>query len=97
MPLSSDQSTFTPRDPALHESTARRRESTVRYTHASNGRTWELFGCAKRGCDAVNPGYLSFGVGDQGYCLHHIPLRCCLTCSAAGAGLLWVITAPAST
>lgn len=45
------------------------------YTHTANGRTWRLYGCAKRGCDAVNPDYMSFGAGDVGYCLHHIPVR----------------------
>lgn len=36
-----------------------------------------LYGCCKRGCDAVNPDYLSFGVGwpPRSYCLHHIPRR----------------------
>jgi hypothetical protein len=35
-----------------------------------------FYGCAKRGCDAVNPDYLSFGTRDGlGYCLHHIPIR----------------------
>lgn len=34
-----------------------------------------LYGCAKRGCDKVNPPYLSFRGGDKGYCLDHIPLR----------------------
>jgi hypothetical protein len=47
------------------------------YTHTSpdGARTWRLYGCAKRGCDAVNPAYLSFGAGNKGYCLGHIPLR----------------------
>lgn len=34
---------------------------------------FRLYGCAKRGCDAVNPDYEAFGVGDRSYCLHHIP------------------------
>jgi hypothetical protein len=29
---------------------------------------------ARRGCDAVNPDYLSFGARDKSWCLHHIPL-----------------------
>lgn len=44
------------------------------YTHSANGRTWKLFGCAKRGCDKVSPDYLSVGVGDKGYCIDHVPL-----------------------
>lgn len=36
----------------------------------------KVYGCAKRGCDAVNPAYLSFGTREgKGYCLHHIPWR----------------------
>lgn len=50
-------------------------QSETQYTHTSNGRTWKLYGCAKDGCDAVNPDYLSCGVGERSYCLHHIPLR----------------------
>jgi hypothetical protein len=50
-----------------------------RYTHTANGRTWKLSGCAKRGCDHINPDYLAFGVGfgadEKTYCLNHIPLR----------------------
>jgi hypothetical protein len=47
-----------------------------RYTHTANGRTWKLYGCAKRGCDAVNPDYLSFGASNgKGYCLGHVPLH----------------------
>lgn len=46
------------------------------YTHSRGDRTWRLYGCAKRGCDAVNPDYLSFGARNgKGYCLHHIPFR----------------------
>ena len=45
------------------------------YTHTANGRTWRLYGCAKRGCDKVNPDYATFGAGDKNYCLGHIPLR----------------------
>jgi hypothetical protein len=51
---------------------------TNQYTHTSPSgkRVWKLFGCAKRGCDSVNPDYLSFGsVNGKGYCLDHIPLR----------------------
>jgi hypothetical protein len=48
----------------------------VKYTHTANGRTWNLYGCAKRGCDRINPDYLSFGTREGlGYCLNHIPLR----------------------
>lgn len=46
------------------------------YTHTVGTRTWRLYGCAKRGCDQVNPDYLSFGAKNgKGYCLDHIPLR----------------------
>jgi hypothetical protein len=35
-----------------------------------------LYGCAKRGCDAMNPDYLAFGTRDgKSWCLGHIPLR----------------------
>lgn len=34
-----------------------------------------FYGCAKRGCDAVNPDYLSFGAHGKSWCLHHRPLR----------------------
>lgn len=46
------------------------------YVHTANGRTWRLYGCAKRGCDAVNPDYLAFGSHNgKSYCLHHVPRR----------------------
>jgi hypothetical protein len=47
------------------------------YTHTSpdGSRMWRLYGCAKRGCDAVNPDYLSYGAYGKGWCLHHTPLR----------------------
>lgn len=46
------------------------------YTHTANGRTWSLYGCAKRGCDAVDPDYLSYGTRDgKSWCLGHVPLR----------------------
>ena len=38
-------------------------------------RGFKLFGCAKRGCDKVNPDYLAFGSGDKTYCLDHKPWR----------------------
>lgn len=34
-----------------------------------------LYGCARRGCDAVNPDYLNFGAHGKSWCLHHRPLR----------------------
>lgn len=34
-----------------------------------------MYGCAKRGCDAVNPSYLSYGAYGKSWCLHHPPLR----------------------
>jgi hypothetical protein len=47
----------------------------TRYTHSSGGKTWRLYGCAKRGCDAVNPDYLAFGTRDgRTWCLDHRPL-----------------------
>lgn len=33
------------------------------------------FGCARRGCDAVNPDYLAYGAYGKTWCLHHAPLR----------------------
>lgn len=51
-------------------------KSGPRYTHTANGRTWRLYGCAKRGCDRINLDYESFGTREgKGYCLNHIPLR----------------------
>jgi hypothetical protein len=50
--------------------------SGSRYTHTANGRTWRLYGCAKRGCDRINLDYETFGTREgKGYCLSHIPLR----------------------
>jgi hypothetical protein len=34
-----------------------------------------LYGCAKRGCDAVNPDYLSYGAYGKSWCLGHAPFR----------------------
>jgi hypothetical protein len=34
-----------------------------------------LFGCAKRGCDAINPDWRAFGAHGKSWCLHHRPLR----------------------
>lgn len=47
------------------------------FTHTSpNGeRTWKLYGCAKRGCDRINPDYESYGAYGKSWCLHHPPLR----------------------
>jgi hypothetical protein len=46
------------------------------YTHTANGRTWRLYGCAKRGCDRINLDFESFGTKEgKGYCLDHVPLR----------------------
>lgn len=51
-------------------------EPSTRYTHTGNGRTWRLYGCAKRGCDTISLDYESFGTqGGKSYCLCHIPLR----------------------
>jgi hypothetical protein len=33
------------------------------------------YGCAKRGCDAANPAYLSYGAYGKSWCLGHPPLR----------------------
>lgn len=47
-----------------------------RYVHQIGGKTFRLYGCAKRGCDAVNPDYWAFGSRDgKSWCLHHRPLR----------------------
>jgi hypothetical protein len=32
------------------------------------------YGCARRGCDSVNPDYLSFGAHGKSWCLGHRPL-----------------------
>lgn len=56
--------------------TAQREPQNKNFTHAANGRTWRLYGCAKRGCDTVNLDYEAFGTReDKSYCLGHIPLR----------------------
>jgi hypothetical protein len=34
-----------------------------------------FYGCARRGCDAVNPSHLSFGAHGKSWCLHHRPWR----------------------
>lgn len=53
----------------------------LKFTHTANGRTWGLYGCAKRGCDKINLDYESFGAqdlfgsGEKSYCRNHIPLR----------------------
>jgi hypothetical protein len=40
------------------------------------GRTQTVYGCARRGCDAINLAYESFGGHDgRSYCLDHVPLR----------------------
>lgn len=38
-----------------------------------SGSGFRLYGCARRGCDAVNPDYLSFGARGKSWCLGHIP------------------------
>jgi hypothetical protein len=51
-------------------------DSGREYTHTANGRTWRLYGCAKRGCDQINPDYLAFGTREgRSYCMAHIPWR----------------------
>lgn len=35
---------------------------------------WRYYGCARWGCDAVNPDYQSYGTSDgRSWCLHHRP------------------------
>lgn len=46
-----------------------------RYLHSANGRTWRLYGCAKRGCDRINPDWESYGAYGKSWCLGHAPLR----------------------
>lgn len=36
---------------------------------------WRYYGCAKWGCDAVNPDYASYGALGRSWCLHHRPGR----------------------
>jgi hypothetical protein len=46
------------------------------FVYKTPTRTFRVYGCAKRGCDRVNPDYQSFGSrGGKGYCLDHVPLR----------------------
>ena len=33
------------------------------------------YGCARRGCDKVNPDYLSYGAYGKSWCLGHAPWR----------------------
>lgn len=35
---------------------------------------FKLFGCAKRGCDAVNPDHAAFGARGKSWCLNHVPV-----------------------
>lgn len=49
---------------------------TAGYTHTANGRTFKLFGCARKGCDRISLDFESFKARDgKGYCLNHIPWR----------------------
>ena len=41
----------------------------------SIARRVKWFGCAKRGCDAVNPDHWSYRAYGKTWCLHHPPLR----------------------
>jgi hypothetical protein len=34
-----------------------------------------VYGCAKRGCDAVNRAWESYGAYGKSWCLGHVPLR----------------------
>jgi hypothetical protein len=37
---------------------------------------WRYYGCARWGCNAVNPDYLCYGTRDgRSWCLHHRPGR----------------------
>lgn len=38
-------------------------------------RHWRLYGCARRGCDAVSPDYESYGAYGKSWCFKHIPRR----------------------
>lgn len=50
--------------------------NSIQYTHIGpSGVVYKLFGCAKRGCDQVNPDWRAFGSSGKTYCLDHIPLR----------------------
>jgi hypothetical protein len=45
-------------------------------TYEANGRMWTVYGCGRRGCDAINLDYESFAARDgRSYCLDHAPLR----------------------
>lgn len=48
---------------------------STRYIAERNGMEFRLYGCAKRGCDTVNPDYLAFGGLGKSWCLRHRPLR----------------------
>jgi hypothetical protein len=47
--------------------------------HTSDARSIDRrvkwFGCAKRGCDAVNPDHWAYGAYGKSWCLDHPPLR----------------------
>lgn len=34
---------------------------------------WRYYGCARWGCDAVNPDFQSYGAEGRSWCLHHRP------------------------
>lgn len=53
------------------------RDHAGHYLHPSpdGKRIFRLYGCAKRGCDRVNPDYESYGAYGMSWCLHHVPLR----------------------
>lgn len=45
------------------------------YVVERNGMQFRLYGCARHGCDTVNPDYLAFGGCGKSWCLNHKPLR----------------------
>jgi hypothetical protein len=40
-----------------------------------SGRKVKVYGCARRGCDAVNEDWKSYGAYGKSWCLGHKPLR----------------------
>lgn len=54
-----------------------RQDNAGRYLHPSpdGKRIFRLYGCARRGCDRINPDYESYGAYGKSWCLDHVPLR----------------------
>jgi len=51
------------------------RDGSGRVTHRKGSAEWRLYGCAKRGCDAINMDFEAYGAYGKSWCLHHPPFR----------------------